>query len=337
MGLLLHDLSQFPDVQQTVTAREFVEKLDQQQLSAGFMEKWQLFMERYGNRCPREVDIASPRYYEKPGELFKLLKTIASSSDPELTPRRIFENGIKTRKKAVQFLIKVMEKRGKKGKKEIKTFRKNYKVLESFATYREIVKYYLVIEFDYIRRKALALAEQWVEAGRLDSVEQMFNLRFEEVVQAEKEPHLNLRPLIAANIAYYRHFKMVLNPPVLIDSRGFIPALPRKITNENEFIGMPASPGTVKGPVKILSRPDEKPLLHGDILVTRATDPGWTPLFLNAGEVLLETSGTLQHGASVARESCKPCIVGLNNITAFLEDGQIVEMDGSTGLVKILE
>ena len=67
------------------------------------------------------------------------------------------------------------------------------------------------------------------------------------------------------------------------------------------------------------------------------TDPGWTPLFLNAGGVLLETGGILQHGASVARESCKPCIVGLNNITAFLEDGQLVEIDGSTGVVKILE
>ena len=74
-----------------------------------------------------------------------------------------------------------------------------------------------------------------------------------------------------------------------------------------------------------------------DILVTRATDLGWTTLFLNAGGVLLEIGGTLQHGASVARESCKLRIVGLNNITMLLEDGQIVEMDGSTGVVKILE
>ena len=128
-----------------------------------------------------------------------------------------------------------------------------------------------------------------------------------------------------------------MNPPSIIDSRGFIPTLPRKQVNENELVGTPVSPGTVIGPVKVLIRPDEKPILPGDILVTRATDPGWTTLFLNAGGVLLETGGTLQHGASVARESCKPCIVGIDQVTTVLEDGQMVELDGSSGIVTILD
>ncbi|MHA2294376.1 MAG: PEP/pyruvate-binding domain-containing protein [Candidatus Hodarchaeales archaeon] len=336
MGLLLHDLSQFPDVQQTATAGEFVQKLERQQLSAGFMEKWQLFMQQHGHRCPKEIDVSTPRYREKPDEMFRLLKTMGSSSDPDLTPPGIFENGIKKREETHLYLVDVLEKQ-KKGKKKVKNFQKKYRTLKTFAGYREIHKYYLIVSVDYVRSKLLALAGLWVEAGRLDSVEQVFDLKYDEVVQAEKDLDLDLRPLISTNRANYGPFKNQPNPPVLIDSRGFIPTLPRKITNENEFIGTPASPGTVKGPVKILSRPDEKPLLPGEILVTRATDPGWTPLFLNAGGVLLETGGTLQHGASVARESCKPCIVGLNNITEFLEDGQIVELDGSTGLVKLLE
>jgi pyruvate,water dikinase len=336
MGMFLHDLSQFPEVQKTATVWELVQKLEQQQLSANFMEKWQLFMQRYGHRCPREFDVATPRYRETPSELFRLLKTIDSSSDLTLTPQRIFENGIQRREETVPFLVNVLEKQ-KKGKKKVKTFQKNYQALETFAGYREIHKYYLIMAIDYIRHKVLTLAGQWVEAGRLDSVEQVFDLKHEEVVQAENDPDLDLRPLIAANKVAYEPFKNQPNPPVLIDSRGFIPSLPRKTAGENEFIGTPASPGTVKGPVKILNRPDEKPILPGDILVTRATDPGWTPLFLNAHGVLLETGGTLQHGASVARESCKPCIVGLNDITKFLEDGQIVEINGSTGIVKILK
>jgi pyruvate,water dikinase len=336
MGMLLHDLSQFPDVQQTATAREFVQKLEQKQLSADFMEKWQFFMRRHGHRCPREFDVATPRYREIPGEMFRLLKTMGLSSDPDLTPKLIFEKGVKRREETVTFLENVLENQ-KKGKKKVNTFQKNYQVLETFAGYREIHKYYLILAIDYIRYKLLALAEKWVEANRLDSVDQVFDLKHEEVVQAENDPELDLRPLIATNRADYGPFKYQLNPPVLIDSRGFIPSLPRKDIGENEFIGTPASPGTVKGPVKILNRPDEKPILPGDILVTRATDPGWTPLFLNASGVLLETGGTLQHGASVDRESCKPCIVGLDNITAFLKDGQLIEMDGTTGLVKIVE
>ncbi|MFX0091785.1 MAG: PEP/pyruvate-binding domain-containing protein, partial [Candidatus Hodarchaeota archaeon] len=334
MGLLLYELSQFPDVQQTATAEEFVQKLDQKQFSPDFMEKWQLFIQRYGHRCPTEIDVASPRYWERPDEIFTLLKTMGSSSDPELTPQGIFDNGIKRREETVQTLVNFLEK---KGKKKVRYFLKNYKVLESFAAYREIHKYYIVMAFDYIRRKLLTLAEQWVDAGRLDSVEQVFNLKYDEVVQAEKDPTLNLHSLIDANFAYYGQFNKHLNPPVLIDSRGFIPTLPREPASKNEFIGTPVSPGIVKGPVKVLSRPDEKPILPGDVLVTRATDPGWTILFLNAGGVLLETGGTLQHGASVARESCKPCVVGLDRITTILKDGQIVELDGSTGIVKILD
>jgi pyruvate,water dikinase len=101
-------------------------------------------------------------------------------------------------------------------------------------------------------------------------------------------------------------------------------------------VGTPISSGIVKGPVKVLRTPDEKPILPGDILVTKATDPGWTTLFINAGGVLLETGGTLQHGASVAREMGKPCIVGIEDVTKILNDVQTVELDGATGIIKIL-
>jgi phosphohistidine swiveling domain-containing protein len=73
----------------------------------------------------------------------------------------------------------------------------------------------------------------------------------------------------------------------------------------------------------------------GDILVTKGTDPGWTTLFLNAGGVLLESGGTQQHGASVTRELGKPCTVGIDRVTKILTDGQTVELDGATGLIKI--
>jgi len=76
--------------------------------------------------------------------------------------------------------------------------------------------------------------------------------------------------------------------------------------------------------------------LPGDILVTKATDPGWTTLFINAGGVLLESGGMLQHGASVAREMGKPCIVGIQDVTKILKDGQTVDMNGATGIIKIL-
>ena len=70
--------------------------------------------------------------------------------------------------------------------------------------------------------------------------------------------------------------------------------------------------------------------------MTKATDPGWAPIFLNAKGVLLECGGTLQHGASVDREMGKPCIDGIGKVTKMLEDDQMVQIDGSTGIIKIL-
>ncbi|MCK4725448.1 MAG: hypothetical protein KAT29_06590, partial [Anaerolineales bacterium] len=333
MGLLLYELSQFPDVQKTATADEFIQKLDQGQFSTEFMAKWREFIDRYGHRYPKEIDVATPRYREKPGEVFTIMKNLASSDDPEFNPQGIFEMGTKRRQATLQVLVDFLEQ---KSGKEVSSFLKKYKVLEAFAAYRAIPKYYIILAVDYIRQKILKLGEQWVEAGRLDSVEEVFNLKYDQVVAAVGDPELDLRPLTDANTAYYGQFRRQLNPPLLIDSRGLIPTLPRISACENEFAGTPVSPGTVIGPVKILRRPDEKPILPGDILVTRATDPGWTTLFLNAGGVLLETGGTLQHGASVAREMGKPCIVGIEDVTKILKDGQTVELDGATGIIKIL-
>jgi pyruvate,water dikinase len=333
MGLVFHDLSQFSDVQQTATPEEFVHRLEANQLSPAFMENWRLFVDDYGFRGPKEIDAATPRYYDKPGEVFALLKSMEGQDDPDLTPRGIFERGVKQRVESVQFLEDYL---AKQSPRKVKAFKKNYKLLENFAAYRESPKYYIIMAMDYLRRRALALGRQWVKAGRLDSVDQIFDLRLEEVIRAEAEPGLDIRTLASTNHAYYAQFNPDNAPPVIIDSRGFIPKLPPLPRKENQLVGTPVSSGSVKGPVKVLRTPNEKPILPGDILVTMATDPGWTTLFINAGGVLLETGGTLQHGASVAREMGKPCVVGIEDVTRILNDGQIVELDGTTGTIKIL-
>jgi phosphohistidine swiveling domain-containing protein len=71
--------------------------------------------------------------------------------------------------------------------------------------------------------------------------------------------------------------------------------------------------------------------------VTRATDPGWTPIFINAIGIILEIGSALQHGAVVAREFGIPCVSGLDGATDKLSDGQMVEVDGSNGIVRVLE
>ena len=99
---------------------------------------------------------------------------------------------------------------------------------------------------------------------------------------------------------------------------------------------MAVSPGTVTGPVKVLHNPHEKLVAKGDVLVAYTTDPGWTPLFANAAAVVLEVGGVLQHGAVIARECGKPCVVGVDRIVSKLRDGQTVEVDGTAGVIRLL-
>jgi phosphoenolpyruvate synthase/pyruvate phosphate dikinase len=112
------------------------------------------------------------------------------------------------------------------------------------------------------------------------------------------------------------------------------------IACENRSDGAPITTLTgavATGRVKVLHTPREKPVEKGDVLVAYTTDPGWTPLFVNATAILLEVGGMLQHGGVVAREYGKPCVAGIQGITTTLQDGQLVVVDGTTGVVRLLE
>jgi pyruvate,water dikinase len=158
----------------------------------------------------------------------------------------------------------------------------------------------------------------------------------DDLDRAMVDPSLDLRARAAENTRFLKRLERVHSLPSVVDSRGKILRLPRKEAGEDELAGDPISTGTVRGAIKVLHTPDEKPVLPGDILVARATDPGWTPLFINASGVILEVGGMLQHGALVAREYGKPCVAGIQDATSVLEDGQVVELDGASGIVRFV-
>ena len=124
--------------------------------------------------------------------------------------------------------------------------------------------------------------------------------------------------------------------PNVIDSRGRILRPPPRKEKIGEMSGMAVSPGVVTGTVKVLRNPHEKSVAKGDVLVAYTTDPGWTPLSVNAAAVLLEVGGMLQHGAVIAREYGKPCVVGVDGLMTKLHDGQRVEVDGTAGVIRLL-
>lgn len=108
--------------------------------------------------------------------------------------------------------------------------------------------------------------------------------------------------------------------------------------NEHLLIGMAASPGQVIGRARVVFSPAEAAALEaGDILVTRATDPGWTPVFSIIGGAVLEIGGALSHGAIVAREFGLPAVVNVPQATQRIRNGQMIQVDGGSGEVLLLD
>src|SRR5205807_4314479 len=97
--------------------------------------------------------------------------------------------------------------------------------------------------------------------------------------------------------------------------------------------GSPASPGVVTGIARVVRSPQGARLEPGEILVAPSTDPGWTPLFLTAGALVMEMGGMMSHGAVVAREYGIPAVVGVPDATGRIATGEQVTVDGSAGTV----
>src|SRR5262249_19023061 len=113
-------------------------------------------------------------------------------------------------------------------------------------------------------------------------------------------------------------------------------APPEAAPRAGELAGTGCCPGTVRAPVRVVRDPVEAGDLAGRILVAERTDPGWTLLFPAARGLLVQRGSLLSHSAIVAREMGLPCIVAIPHLLACLADGDEVEMDGASGVIRIL-
>jgi pyruvate,water dikinase len=135
---------------------------------------------------------------------------------------------------------------------------------------------------------------------------------------------------------------MTRNETIILPFSGIraanLPLVGGKGANLGEMAhaGFPVSPGVVEGVAHVIRDPQHETLAPDEILVAEFTDPGWTPLFINASGLILEVGGALTHGAVVARDYSIPAIVGVREATILLQTGQRVRVDGNPGLVEML-
>ncbi len=128
-----------------------------------------------------------------------------------------------------------------------------------------------------------------------------------------------------------------LDAPDLVTEAGDAIRMPATPARPGTVLrGLGAAPGVGRGTARLIRHPDEGARLQpGDVLVAPSTDPAWTPLFLSASALVMETGGMVSHGVIVAREYGLPAVINLPGALGRITDGQKIEVDGGRGEVRL--
>lgn len=328
MGHDLYLLSQQLSSDFSFNNESLYQAWQQGKLENNFQQSWNDFIKRYGHRAVEEIELAHDRFRDDPKFLFNQLQQYRKITLPEQSPVSLFEAAQKIRSSNIKKLEKNLSPR------QIKTLRQLINVVVNLGGLREAHKYNVVFGLDIIRSDLVKIAKKWVKEKRLDQASDIFYLRLPEIQKGRDDISFDLRNKLKTNQNYNRPFFQCKQRFPVFDSRGRFYRPKLQASKPGEFIGYPVSSGIVTGKIKVLHTANEKPLLKGEILVARATDPGWTPLFINAAAIILEIGGPLQHGALVAREYGKPCVGGIQGVVELFQDGELVMVDGDSGLVR---
>jgi phosphoenolpyruvate synthase/pyruvate phosphate dikinase len=330
MGLELFAISKL--LPAGITAKELAQQLNSGELPA-VIEAWDKFLIKYGHRAPQEFDIATKRFREDSTFLVKQILSLSKLQEADKNPETHYKQAVQKRHEAHEVLSRAFAKKNRMS--EIR-FDSSYRVMTSFLGMRETPKFCLMLAMDAIRQRIEDAGNTLVARGVLANVDQVWEISFDQLCSALEGTPIDLKTAIIANRARRARLKLATMPKIF-DSRGRIIRAPALAAKENEIAGTAISAGVVTGIARVLRRPDEKSLKAGDILVARATDPGWTPLFATASAVVLEVGGMLQHGALVAREYGLPCVSGIDNVTELIKDGSTIEVDGTNGIVRLIK
>ncbi|MGN9844804.1 PEP/pyruvate-binding domain-containing protein [Nonomuraea sp. H19] len=289
------------------------------------------FLDKYGHRGVAEIDLGVPRWSDEPAHILGVLANyLRMDGGADVAPAALFAKGARDAQAAIAH---VAAQAGRKGRWRGAVARFGLRRTRKFAGLRELPKFYLVKTLAAIRHSMLVVGEHLVGRGVLDAAGDVFFLDFREARAALSGG--DLRELVAERREAYEQESRRRHVPRVLLSDGTEPEALAVAATEGALIGTAASAGTVTGVARVVLDPVGAHLEPGEILVCPSTDPGWTPLFLTAGGLVMEMGGAMSHGAVVAREYGIPAVVGVPDATHRITTGQEIEVNGAAGTVTI--
>ena len=339
MGLDLYHLTKYLNKNdyKDKTQEEFYKDFLNKKFPKDFYTNFELFIKKYGFRGEGEFDIKNERYSENPKTLLNQIYSTLLLYDENHNPQKDFDDNNKKRPEIFKKLKNLL-----KDKNIADQFEEAYNFVINYLYFRESPKYYLIYVISRIKELILQRSNILLQKKLVNNIEDIYKLDINSLndilINVEKYSKDQISNQMKKDNKLNEIFSTWKRTPILFDSRGKIFTPEKKVSNKkNELVGDTVSFGKIRGKAKVLNSVNEKEFNPGEILVTKATDPGWTPLIINCGGIVLEVGGMLQHGALVSREFNKPCVVGIDNVTKIIKDGEEIEVDAIEGVVRLLD
>ena len=294
------------------------------------------FLSQYGMRGPSEFDISRPRWRDDPRSL---LTTLASNlSQAEAGLHRKQHNALRDEAEGVLKRLVVESGKGLLGPIRALLVKRFLRLARELMPIREHPKYLLMRCFSLFRELVIEAGDRLCARGALNAPDDAWFTDSDELLDALENESRDLREIVKQRrLLFKRQQKM--RPPRVMTDRGEIPQLRYTAGDypEGALIGAPVSSGQIEGMARVILDPNTESLKPGEILVAHFTDPGWTPLFINAAGLVMEVGGMMTHGSVVAREYGIPAVVGVIDAVAKIQTGMRIRVDGASGFVQILD
>jgi pyruvate,water dikinase len=282
------------------------------------------FLARYGHRGTREIELGSPRWREDPTPLLAMLRNVLDGAD-----ERASSGSVVARREAAEEALD----RHMRGRMSRWVARRLARRISYYAALRENTRHWHSLAFAAVRSKVQAIEQQLIADGRLKCTDDIWFLHWDEILDLEAgraawrhvEDRVRRRRL--------RHLRRGRQAPLTYNL-----ALDEVTQGSLRLDGSCASPGRAEGRARLVTDPAiDGRLEPGEVLVAPFTDPTWTPLFLNASAIVVETGSYLSHAGTIARELGIPCLVDVRGVMDRVSNGQRLSIDATAGHVLLLE
>jgi len=303
-----------------------------------FQQRVQQYLQRFGDRCLEELKLESNTLHDDPSLLLQTVVHIAEHAGKKSTdPDKEFESD--------PALVAARRVQKQLSRHPVKRLFFNWVLrhARTLVQQRENLRFERTRVFGRVRRIFLEIGKRLAALEMIESPRDIFYLEVDEVLGMIEgtASTTRLHDLVALRRRNYQDYRQQPAPADRFETRGAV--YPANNFQAQQAVvelytgaslrGTGACPGRVRGRARIVNDPTNVQLRPGEILVAERTDPGWVMLFASAAAVLVERGSLLSHSAIVTRELGIPSVVALPGITAWLKDGDEVEIDGSNGTV----